>query len=126
MHRKNWNANTMRINLDKSNLINGQLCGKVAYLPIEDVLNVREFRYGITLILHDLGVMTSVDHHTNDPVCVLQGRPTQHKVAVVKINHLSVKLVDLGAKRTQCSLESIEHVVGSVTHNMATQSAQPA
>ena len=70
-------------------------------------------------ILHDFGVVTSVDYHADDPLSVLESTTAQNKLVIVEINQFLVKVLDGAANRTESTLEAVEEVVGGITDDVA-------
>ena len=70
-------------------------------------------------VLHDFGVVSSVDYHADDPLSVLESTTAQNKLVVVEINELLVKVLDGATNRTESTLEAVEEVVWGITDDVA-------
>ena len=75
-------------------------------------------------ILHDLGVVARVDHHTDHPLSVLQGRPSQDEVVVVKIDKFLFQLVNSLPNGAKGAFKAVEQVVWGIADDVALEAAQ--
>lgn len=53
------------------------------HLLVENVLHLRELDLWVLRVLHDLGIMTCVSNHADNPLCVFEHRASQNELVVV-------------------------------------------